>query len=231
MQHGFLAPDVLSVEHDRVILEKINSITSLQEIYIKKCRSLRAVVERAGEVLASLHQALPDSRASTWTAPPRFGADLKRAWGHDLDCAALPQAVLHGDYSFSNVFVSQKEGGQIVVLDPCPNYGSTLADWERGPVYVDIGKMLACLEGQVPVRSFFSRPRLTETYELQNRFLAGYARRGVEIDANIARAFAFACASAQFQRRFGKLGVIHRTFLYNRFRGNYPITVKGRNAT
>lgn len=221
--HGFVAPRVLDTLADRVVLERISNIVSLREIYVSRdARALRTVVSRAGEVLALLHAHLPDPGCAAWAPPAELSRALRRYLGKDVDLATLPSAILHGDYSFANLFVLRGSPDQLVVLDPCANHGSTFADWTLAPVYLDIGKMLACLEGQVPLWQQHHCPPPAEVAALQQLFVDAYQRIGPPLDIEVAHACAFAVASAQFRRRFGVLSPLHRLALYNRLRGNFP---------
>jgi streptomycin 6-kinase len=224
---GFVAPRVLEIKSDRILLERLKSITSLRELYLKgEKRELDVAIKRAGEVLATLHAQLPRDGGRPWVPPARFANDLEKYAGRPIDPSILASAVLHGDYSFANVFVTDGASRDIAIIDPCPNFGSTFDLWTLAPVYIDVGKMLACLEGQVPIRNQLSRPSDGRINELQEIFLSGYARLGNDLDLETACAFAFATVSAQFRRRLGVLGAVHRTALYNRLRGNFPGKLK-----
>lgn len=221
--HGFVAPRVRDTRADHVVLERIRNIISLRDLYLgSDLDVLDAAVSRAGEALAGLHRNLPRPGGSVWSPAPRFLADLRRYASREIDVSSLEQTTPHGDYSFANVFVIGSDPDRIAVIDPCPNFGSTFDEWAPVPIYVDIGKMLSCLEGQVPARRLHRRPSHARISDLQERFLASYERSGAKLDREVANAFAFAVASAQFHRRFGRLGRLHQSFLYNRFRGNFP---------
>lgn len=222
-EHGFVAPKVIEVRDDHVVLERLHGITSLQKVYLSgDLEGLAAAVRRAGEVLGHLHRHLPRESASPWTAPGGFAADLRRYSGTVPDYSGLPQAVLHCDFSFANVFVASP-GNKIAVIDPCPNFASTHEVWTYGPVYLDLGKMLSCLEGQIPARHQMRRLSPAKSGELQQAFLEGYSLTASTPDAEVAHSFAYATASSQFRRRFGALGALHRTALYSRLRGNFPL--------
>lgn len=222
--HGFVAPGVLEVREDHIVLELLSGIRPLKDLYLSSQHTdLEAAVQRAGEVLGHLHRELDGAAAQPWTPSRSFEEDVRRYSPAAPEFAALPQCVLHGDYSFANVFVGASPQ-VIAVIDPCPNYGSTHEVWTRGPIYLDIGKMLSCLEGQVPARDQFRKPSRSRINELQEIFVRGYGLTAgtASVDAEVAHAFAFATASGQFRRRFGSLGVMRRSALYSRLRGNYP---------
>jgi len=220
---GFVAPQVYDTYPDHIVLERIHDIVSLREMYLgAEPDLLDTAVSRAGEVLARLHANLPRVEGVVWSPSPRFVADLRRYDSCEIDISALPNSTLHGDFSFANVFIGKSHSDQIVVIDPCPNFGSTFDEWAVAPVYVDIGKMLACLEGQVSLRYLHRRPSTARVEQLKDCFLTAYEGSGPKLDRYVANAFAFAVASAQFHRRFGLLSEVHRTVLYNRIRGNFP---------
>ena len=218
----FLAANVIDQREDRIVLQRIHHLTSIRELYISSDPRLDAAVEKCGQVLAMIHGGLSWPGQATWQPSKAYERDLKSYIGREIAVCALPQVVLHGDYSFTNLFIRNESDVRVVVLDPCPNYSSTHHEWERGPIYVDIGKMLSCLEGQVPARFFFSRPPPNRVRELQRLFISGYSRFAGEIDERVAHAFAYANVSEQFRRRFGGLGLLRRNALYNWLRGNYP---------
>jgi hypothetical protein len=221
--NGFLAPRVIEIRTDRILLERMHAMRSLGAIYLNGTRrEMEAAVGRAGEVLALLHNGLQESGAVTWSPPSGFAEALQRFLGRRVDIEDLPHASLHGDYSFANVWVSCAPAQSIIIIDPCPNFCSTFDDWTVGPAYLDIGKMLSCLEGQISAYRQHRRPSPARVNELQQKFLEGYGSLGRPSDSEMAHAFAFAVSSAQFYRRFGRLSALHRFALYNRFRGNFP---------
>jgi streptomycin 6-kinase len=225
--HGFLAPRVLDVRPDRVLLERMRDMQSLRELYVAgDSAALDAVVARAGEILALLHDNLPKADGIDWSPPPGFLDLAQRYLGRPVDMFALPRATLHGDYSFANVLVTRQPPQSVVIIDPCPNFGSTFDEWTVAPVYIDVGKMLACLEGQIPIRRQHRRRSSARIAELQDKFIHAYEGSGRILDSDIAHAFAYAVASAQFYRRYGRLSAFHRFALYNRFRGNFPLSRK-----
>jgi hypothetical protein len=228
--NGFLAPKVLKVRSGSVILERLGDMQPLEGLYLAKNPRIEQVITRAGEVLALLHNNLPRGGTSHWLPPPGFLNQMKRYLGRNLDVAALPEASLHGDYSFANVWITRDDPRSIAILDPCANFGSTFDDWTVGPIYVDIGKMLACLEGQVSLRRQHRRPSSVRINELQRRFIEGYGRFRARPDVETAHAFAFAVSSAQFYRRFGRASAIRSFALYNRFKGNFPSYRKQRQG-
>jgi hypothetical protein len=127
-----------------------------------------------------------------------------------------------------NVF--ECEDQKLGILDPCPNFGTTFDEWEIGPIYIDIGKMLSCLEGQVPFGDRARIPSKEVIWMLQSRFLEGYCSQGVGVDIGLAHAFAYAVSRAQFLKRFPTVGAFRHRFLYNRFRQNYPLKRKMEGA-
>jgi len=222
--YGFLAPRVLDVRSNWLVLERIHGLVSIRDLYLSAHSALvDHAVRRAGEVLALLHRELPTANTLHWKARPDFESAFRR-FGAPLPATTVePSAVLHGDYSFANVFITVDAPQQVVVIDPCANGGSTFDDWTKGPIYVDIGKMLACLEGQVSIPNQLKRPSVDRVNLLQRQFVDSYQSVGSEIDLGIAHSFAYAAAATQYRRRYGRASNIHQTILYNRFRGNFPL--------
>ena len=63
---------------------------------------------------------------------------------------------------------------------------------------------------------------------LQRAFLDGYSKEaGIRLDLNAAFAFAYATASAQFDRWYGNLSTLPRAVLFNNaWKRNYPYALK-----
>jgi hypothetical protein len=220
---GFIAPRVLSVGPGHVRLERINDLVPLRDLYLGDSGwALDRAVENAGESLAKLHANLPRHAAVPWSPPPGFLDDLGRYLPTHGGIGDLPLAILHCDYSFTNVCCVAANADRLAIIDPCPNYGSTFDCWAYAPIYIDIGKMFACLEGQVAARFQHRRPSPARVVELQEIFLVGYERFGSKVNVATANAFAFAVAAAQFRKRYGSLAFLRRSALYNRMRGNFP---------
>jgi hypothetical protein len=227
VENGFVAPRVLDFCEDHVVLERIHDIRPIRDFYVGRDPvALGQAVRRSGEVLGHLHVNLPGEGAARWSCPPEFDHSLRLYAGHKLDVNQLPHAVLHGDYSFANIFAVANDPTRIAVIDPCANFGSTFFDWTWGPTVLDVGKMLACLEGQVPARFHLRKPSPKQINALQRSFVEAYRGAGVELDMEAAYAFAYATVVAQFRRRFGALGRMRSTVLYNRMRRNFPLDRK-----
>lgn len=226
-QRGFVAPRVLDVCEDHIVLERIHDILPIRDFYVGSDPvALGLAVRRSGEVLGHLHGDLPKEGATSWTPPPQFSGSLRLYAGRDLDLDLLPRAVLHGDYSFANIFVVANDPERIAVIDPCANFGSTFSDWTWGPTVLDVGKMIACLEGQVPAKYHLRKPSPKDILILQRSFVEAYRSTGVELDMEAAYCFAYATVVAQFRRRFGALGRMRSAVLYNRMRRNFPLDRK-----
>ena len=228
---GFIAPRVIEVRPASILLERIHGMEPLERLYVSGDHEAFAkAIRRAGQILASLHTRLPTSEGVQWSPPAGVTNAISRYLGKTIDIRSLSQVALHCDYSFTNVCVIAGSPDSIAIIDPCANFGSTFDDWTIAPPYVDVGKMLACLEGQIPFRRQHLRPSSSRVDRLQAAFIEGYEQYGRKLDAEIAHAFAFAVSSAQFYRRFGRLSALHRFALYNRFRGNFPLSRKQGRA-
>jgi len=226
-QYGFVAPRVLDICRDYIVLERIHEISPIRDFYVGSDPvALGIAVRRSGEVLGHLHANLPKNESTNWNPSPQFADSLRHYAGRDFDLRLLPRAVLHGDYSFANIFVVANDPEQIAVIDPCANFGSTFSDWTFGPTALDAGKMIACLEGQVPAKFHLRKPPPQEIRMLQRAFVEAYRGTGVELDMEAAYCFAYATTVAQFRRRFGALGRMRSAVLYNRTRRNFPLDRK-----
>jgi Phosphotransferase enzyme family len=223
-EFSFSAPHVIDVKSDRIILERLKDITPIRDFYIcHQSNSIDHLLWKAGDVLARLHAGLRKDLTTPWEPTDLFNHYAQIYLGYTLDIKKLPHGVLHCDYSFANLFVQPDEAKRIAVIDPCANFGSTFTDWSIGPIYVDLGKMLSCLEGQVPARYQLQRPPRKRIDAMQRAFLDGYEEAaGLKLDMPTAHAFAYAAGCVQFRRRYGALGLVHATFLFNRFRRNFP---------
>ncbi|MFN0179402.1 MAG: hypothetical protein ACKVZ0_11430 [Gemmatimonadales bacterium] len=129
----------------------------------------------AGEALAILHRELSPGSAVQWDPPPPFAREARRQLGPmwQSRLAAGPQAALHCDYGFGNVHLAAEAMPRIVLLDPSPNYYLTFDPLTVGSVYLDIGTLLGCLWGLVPIRSYLRLDR-SRLGPLEQAFVAGY---------------------------------------------------------
>jgi hypothetical protein len=223
---GFIAPKVLDIKKDRIILERLHGIRSLQKVYLDgDIAKLTIYIRHAGKVLGQIHSQLNSNRSAFWKPEETFIRDIFQYYGSIPYFQSLKHASLHCDYSFANVFVDSSSE-ELIVIDPCPNFASTHQIWTQGPIYLDIGKMLSCLEGQIPPWHLYRRLSSYDTVKLQHAFLDAYSETASAPDVAVAHAFAYATAASQFRRRFGYLGVVHRTALYNQLVGNFPLRIK-----
>ena len=231
-RHGFVSPRVLGVGKASIMLERIADIHSVRDVYLNFNHGIgdadrqQALFRRIGEILALFHREMPVADAQPWMADAFIARRLRRYYGRSVDVDRLPRATLHGDFGFSNVFIQgdDLERPTVVILDPCGNGGITRADWLFGPVHIDIGEMLSCLEGRIPFRQQTGLRRDC-TQMLQAAFIGGYADvSGMDVDAGVAHAFAYSTAAAQFRFRFGRFGALFTGALYNRYwKANFPL--------
>jgi hypothetical protein len=227
LSSNFTSPRVISIDKTFITLERLDGLSPIYHQYISSKtahRSSHSAVDlfnQVGRILGDLHTLLPSEGSHHWAPPPSFEATLSKKLGRSVDLATIPRAPLHADYSFANLFIQDSNPRRIVVLDPCANFGSTFHDRTVGPVYLDIGKMLACLEGQVKPKLQLSLPTRQVRVTLQKAFLKGYeARVSFAVDRRLAHAFAYATVSAQFARRGPIISKILLTGLYNGIKGN-----------
>ena len=209
---GFSAPRALYYDNRSVVLEKLELGRSLRDVFLsyhkdpdKEPFALQTM-QQAGRALARVHDGLIRT-GELWRPPPLFAYLLGKRLGADFEISRLPTATLHGDFTFTNVYLRDGENSpSLCVIDPCPNGGSTFRLFERAPVYVDIGLFVACLHGQV---SFVERLKMLQSRQraMIDAFIQGYsAASGIEIDRNVAVAFGYAAVGSQFDYRYGLAG-------------------------
>lgn len=235
--HGFRAPAVVSIDKLRgtITTERIAPLRRVASMYLAYQvgdvgpETVEPLFFEIGAILARIHGELTNPDCVGWSADATFQRRLTEFTNRDVDPSRDPSACLHGDFSFANIFVHQvgSADSELVVLDPCPNGGSTHHDWEVGPVYVDLGNFLSCLEGQVPLRHHHKLHPERST-RLQLTFLRGYESvSGLNLDLQLAFAYAYAVGSAQFDVRFGRWSFIPIKVLFNRqWKRNYPFSEK-----
>ena len=182
-RQSFVVPRVIdaSLEHGVIRFEYLPGLQSIRELYLAACRSrLRAAVaeeafREAGRALACIHAELKLDGTATWQAPAALIEALRREGESTqlLSACGTEPVTLHGDYGFANVFVTGDDSRRIVVLDPSANGFTTFASNERGPRFVDLGNMVSCLQGLVPVRHYPSMD-WSRAASLVESFLTGY---------------------------------------------------------
>jgi hypothetical protein len=243
LKHGFRAPKVLAIDLRRrtLVIERIHDIHCFKDVYSEchaypdRALDLFPVFFRAGAVLATIHEKLrPLECAASWQADESFARRLALYVGTQSADSESPSVCLHGDFGFPNLHLAFTPDGrqEIVVLDPCGNKSSTHSDWEIGPAYVDIGKFLACLEGQVGLRrQLFLRRAIS--CETQLAFVRGYESvSGTPINMGLAFAYAYAVAGAQFDLSYRNAGKLAMFLLFNRhWKRNFPFATKQRALT
>ncbi len=136
----------------------------------------------------------------------------------------LPCAYLHCDYGFSNINYIKEENEhlQLVVLDSSPNNFATFKTGATGPVYLDIGNMISCIEGLVPVLNYPSM-KWELLPEIRGYFLDGYvAHSKADISIDWVNRFTYATAKCYLTRKYP--GTIRQKLalrlLFNNYKGN-----------
>jgi hypothetical protein len=237
LHEGFVAPKVVSYDErdGMLVLERIERLVSIRELYwlfmVKRSDEAigLALMRRAGEILASLHLGLQSAQFSEWTPCASFTAALQDYGYHQTDMGTVPHAQLHGDFGFANIFVQGafRLDSPLVVIDPCADGYSSCEDLDRGPVYLDVGKFLVCLEGLIrPSRQLFLDPH--KIARLQNAFLDGYAAKvPYAVDRVACFAFAYALGRLYFSKLYPRSKWLAIRMLYNRpWKRNFPLERK-----
>ncbi len=232
-KHNFLSPVVVATGADYVDTEYIANLISMGEYYKKRqFKELEKILHHAGRALRAIHDHLHSGRPKYWMPNENFSKSIERYLGRRIEVTPNNFVFLHNDFSFSNIFTVGEDLNRICILDPCPNYSSSHEIWTYGPRMLDIGKMFACLEGQIPLRWQLLRPGPEAVTRLQRAFLGSYLRPGEHISLEILHSFSYAVASVQMFRRYGTLlGHAARALLYNRQLGNYPWSNKVRHCS
>ena len=236
-ESGFVAPTSISIDEARnmVILERIHGIRSIREPYREFMKNqadetaVLSMFERAGRALAWIHLKLIRPDASEWTPDTIFLNAVSRYGLDEFKLGEEEKVQLHCDYGFANVFIRERSGEEadIVIIDPCAEGYSTRYDWCCGPRYIDVGKMLLSLEGQVPL-SWQPMIRRDGVRRLQNAFLDGYENvSGISLDRALCFSYAYAIGVCYFSSRYSPVGRLAAAVMYNRiWKRNFPLKRK-----
>ena len=237
IEAGFIAPRLIGRDADQgiLLLERIRGAESIGRWY---CKFLEtdleedawfSIVAEAGRTLAALHLGLDNVGAAVWRAPTEFVSAL-HAYGFDYRTLwELPSRQLHGDFGFSNVLVSESSPGdvRIAVIDPCADGYSCDDDIVRGPVHLDIGKFILCLEGLLPLR-YQLRLKREVILRSQIAFLDGYGRHApYHVDWEAAFAFAYGLGALYLRKAYPWTRWVAGRILYNHaWKRNAALTTK-----
>lgn len=183
-------------------------------------------LENAARSLAALHRRLTLSTKTEWTAPREFreAAAFGRFQLSEAVLRNTPQAFLHCDFGFANLYDRTTASGErrLVLYDPSPNEHTTFAADQHGSILLDLGCLFASLNGRFPIHDY-PRVRWERVATAKRRFVDRYrAESGWDVDENLAEAVGYATAFASLSRWRGR-GLRRRvgmTLLYNRFKNN-----------
>ena len=182
---------------------------------------LLELLKQAAHALAKLHGELELPTRSEWHVPKAFH-EASHLLGVEFPLGPIldaPHAFLHCDFSFSNL---RHAGGELRLYDPSANMHTTFETNQHGSIYVDLGTIMASLNGRVLLRhhALIRWSRIRSAKEL---FLSEYEQAsGSTIDAALAEMMGFVIAFASFTRWHGT-GIRRRlsmAALYNRLKGN-----------
>lgn len=237
VSHEFIAPEVISCSKDTnlVTLSNIDNIVSVRELYWKymiDCideTDCLDFIKRVGQTLAVIHNDLDLSEYSKWSSGDDFEYYLKKYGYTHNNIEYSPQAILHGDYGFSNIFSVNhfNVDSPVVIIDPCADGYTSLSDIEYGPVYLDIGKFLMCLEGLIsPQKHLFIK--IDKINRAQISFINGYASKSRHaINYVSCFAFSYAIASMYLRQAYPHTHILALKLLYNGlWKRNYPLQDK-----
>ena len=231
--NGFCYPQPSSPgDNERIEFRKILNIKSIRHKYLDYMKKevdkegVKQLFSKAGEVLAIIHNDLQLNCNENWQPSNTFIWAMEKLGVESelLFKKELPFAYMHCDYGFSNIHYIEKQNTstELVVLDSSPNKFVTFRTDVVGPVYIDIGNMLSCIEGLVPISNYpFMKWKLLP--EIKKYFLDGY--RAVfksPISNEWAEKFSYATAQCYLVKKYPwKIAQsLALKLLYNRYKGN-----------
>jgi hypothetical protein len=231
--HGFSYPQPISQSHEgRIEFKKISNISSIRDEYIKFMKRkadkdfVKQLFLKAGEVLAIIHNNLKLDCNDHWHPSDIFAHAMNESGvdNENLLAGELPCAHLHCDYGFSNI--NYIKGGnnrlQLVVLDSSPNNFATFRTGAIGPIYIDIGNMISCIEGLVPVSNYLSM-KWELLPEVRGYFLDGYKTYSkTAISIEWVNRFTYATAKCYLTKKYpGKIRKkLALGLLFNKYKDN-----------
>ena len=219
-REGFSAPRPLRVDQETntIVYAALTDLQSIRDVYLDYvCGAVddQAAINtffESGRVLAAIHRELQLSNARRWESPERFSSSGETGDRFEM----LPMAFLHGDYGFANVFVGESDT-DLIVLDASPNYFVTFSTNCYGPVYLDIGNMLSCMDGLVPWAKHL-KMQLARVRTLESAFVSGYeSDNELLLDKSLLTQFTEATSLTYLEYRLRSkiLGRIGYSILYN----------------
>jgi hypothetical protein len=236
---GFIAPhlEAVNVTSHQLTFTRLQHIHCVRELYLFAMRSDAGMADaenvfyKTGEILSKIHNNLPRYSASKeWVGPREFDVALAQ-YGYSGSSAASADEVvpLHGDFGFANVFYKMEatHDPRIVVIDPCGDNYTTSYSWCHGSRYIDIAKMILCLEGKISLLGQFKLRRRV-VCRLQKAFLRGYqSASGVLIEQDRCFAFAYAIAVCYFKKKHSFFPSAYVQVIYNAIlNSNFPLSLK-----
>ncbi len=228
---AFIFPEPLEKNGNTVKFENIKSEKSIREEYIAfmkdliKERDAVSLFERVGGVLATLHNSMMLNERNYWFPSEPFIKAMRKCGVNDIDSYTrrLPMTYMHCDFGFSNISVNNINGeNNIVIYDASPNNFTTFRTSNLGPIYIDIGNMISCLNGLVPVWNYFHM-KWNKLPALKEAFLKGYRDKSeCDVDMSWADKFSYATAYCYFNKQYGeslkqKAAI---NMLFNKFKHN-----------
>lgn len=201
LKNGFLFPKIISfcTSESRIDFELIKNASSLRDLYFENNKksnkqNILNLFFQSGKALACIHKELKYEKKRDWNSK-NFSCKLKK---HE-DSLQIPHAILHGDYTASNILVTASE--EIVIIDPSPNFHSTFSPFEYAPIYVDIGNFLSGIEGLFPYKKFFIIKK--EYIKLcKSSFIKGYeSEYGEKLNFRLIKTYTKYCAKNYLEKK------------------------------
>jgi len=229
---GFITPRPLLLNDRTIEYERLGYTECLRDGYLRYMKS-NAPDEGdletffiAGRILARIHLNLVLDNLRRWEPPESFWRSMdkmKCAREFEKFCLDSPQAFLHCDYSFANIYINRERCfPRLVLFDPSPNYHTTFYPDSYGSVYVDIGVLFSNINGRVPLVNYPGM-KWKRLNSIKRAFLAGYGDVSKSmIDLKWAERFGYAVAESYF-RYSSRLALISAASIYcvyNPLKGN-----------
>ncbi len=218
---GFVFPKILSydLENKEITYQYIEDLHSIRTLYLSFLKNqvtpFNAITafEKSGEMLGKIHKNLKLNQKSSWQPPASVDKIFRKEFKGDYKeiLQNTPQAFLHTDFGFSNLFFTSTE--DLVLLDPSPNSYITFKADTFGSIYLDLGLILMCMDGLVPIAEILNIRR-NRAKILSQALIKGYTRQNpIKIDYELLKKIKHAIARSYLKKRYPP-GIAQLAFYY-----------------
>jgi hypothetical protein len=227
---GFRYPKPLRLDAEAgsIAFERIHTDGSIRQDYTdyltatEPSTATLRMFEQLGRILAEIHNHLSLKARYDWQPSHSFVEGTSKAGCSNFATLveSLPKAFLHGDFGLRNVErIGPIDKPQLVVFDASPDRTSVFHTNAYGPVYVDIGMVMATLCGMMPFR-YYPFVKWERVAILQRTFLNGYNQASSsKCEMETARIFSYGVASSYFTRFHKIMGGFYMRLLFNKLKG------------